>query len=418
MLVGLAIVIVVLLAARIVRRRFVDAADRHASVEGDTGPPTFNVVALGASGSGKTVFLASMFNELKRRRRGRSYHLVTSVGEELLLTRTFDQIRDPAKEWPEGTVPTDMRQFSFDCATRLDRGLHAVMRISYLEYSGELLDDARNHDAPQLGSLVQHAAEANALFGIIDGRYLAQFMRGAPDGLRYVHATLSPMISLMLRASCPIHFILTKWDLVRDFGEAEEADDEDRLRLVSDELLASTDIGHLVHETTHHERIVRLIPVTAVGPEFASIDDSGKVVKVPDAPLEPANLDVPLSVVVPDYFEQLEAELSEKDRERLEQRIRRAGGGIRDSLHLGLRVVGLGVRSLAPAPLLGPAIDLFIDWLAHRMSRTAHEIDRAREAAADESLSLRRARERVLDDFEKCVWGLEARLPSSLLHKG
>ena len=111
---------------------------------------------------------------------------------------------------------------------------------------------------------------------------------------------LTAMISRMLVVEKPVTFVITKWDLLRDI----DVDEDSRLRTVRKLLMSNQGFRDLVQEHSGR-RVVRLVPVSAVGPAFAELDESGAMTKLPDGLLEPTNVDVPLAAVVPDVFEQI-----------------------------------------------------------------------------------------------------------------
>ena len=75
-------------------------------------------------------------------------------------------------------------------------------------------------------------------------------------------------------------------------------------------------------------RLVRIIPVSAVGPVFARIEDSvGTVVKRRDGQVHPRNVEVPLCAVVPDVFRQVKRQLDDQRRRAIDAL--RKGSGFR-----------------------------------------------------------------------------------------
>ena len=66
-------------------------------------PPTFRIVALGGSGSGKTVFLSSMFHELDHRGPRRRYCLDTNAEHRIFLSEIYGTVSDT---WATPPHPT------------------------------------------------------------------------------------------------------------------------------------------------------------------------------------------------------------------------------------------------------------------------------------------------------------------------
>lgn len=390
----------------------------------DAAVPTFEIVSLGLSGAGKTVFLASMFHDLYIRRPGRSYNLETDTDTRVTLAHLHAQLAGSTAEWPRGTQIGETRQFVFNCVVRSGPEKHTVMRLSYLDYAGELLERTQKSKATELHNLEQRIAHAHALFGVIDGSRLVQYLRGDPQGLRYMNGSIKSMVGLMAQAMCPIHFIVTKWDVVRHIGETSD-DDEARLQIVRQALHDHADIGDLVRDTNLGRRTVRLIPVSALGNDFARLDDQGRMVKIAGATAQPYNLDLPMSAVVPDYFNQLESMMTDEDRLDIRSRSNeRVGLPLGDSIRSVTRVLSAGAKTVIAVVLnttvaaiaAEAVVDLYLDWVSRPVIRDTALGSKGRETA--EARRARQLRAGVLDEFEKAIWNLENRLPSSVLRQG
>ncbi|MCA1672940.1 MAG: hypothetical protein LC799_12340, partial [Actinobacteria bacterium] len=291
------------------RRRTPESPFRSADRAIVAPVPTFRVIALGVAGSGKTVFLSSMFHTLNVPMPGRSYFLETDISHRVYLSNVFDEISDTAEAWPRGTRTGETREIAFDCVA-FDEGVkHQVFRISYLDYAGELLESEQEAGSTALSELTEHIQNAHAVIGILDGYRVLQYLRNEPAGRRYFRSTIQPTIGIMVGATCPIHFVLTKWDLVRGFGEADNADDNTRLSLVRQALLDNVQIRALVDTHSWSNRIIRLIPVSAVGPDFAQMDHADHMLKRPDGEVKPTNVEAPLAAILPDVFSQVKPAL-------------------------------------------------------------------------------------------------------------
>ncbi|OLB81240.1 MAG: hypothetical protein AUI14_03885, partial [Actinobacteria bacterium 13_2_20CM_2_71_6] len=295
---------------------------RHAAPPAaDEGVPTFRVVALGPRGSGKTLLLASMYHQMQTLS-GRSYFLTAPYEQVVLLNQWFTDVADTSRDWPSGTAVGETRDFLFTVRTRAPSGtLYTVMHLGYLEYAGGLLTDAQAPGATGQAELLGRIESAHALLGIIDGYRIRQCLDGHSEGLMRLQQSLTAMISLMMLASSPITFVITKWDLLHDIDVDEDA----RLRRVRKFLMSNQGFHDLVQAHSAH-RVVRLIPASAVGPDFAELDPRGMVAKLPDGQLRPTNVDVPLSAVVPDVFEQVERAM---DRAKLQAELERVGRRVR-----------------------------------------------------------------------------------------
>lgn len=382
-----------------------------------TSLPTFRVVALGARGSGKTLLLASMYNQMQTPA-GRSYFLSAAFDEVVLLNQWFTEVADTSKAWPAGTTVGETREFLFTVRARPSSGtVHDVMRLNYLEYAGGLLTDAQAPGTTGQADLLTRIGSAHALIGIIDGFRVRQGLDGHYEGQLRLQQSLTAMINLMLLASCPITFVITKWDLLRDI----DVDEESRLSRVRKYLMSNHGFADLVRAHSHH-RVVRLIPVSAVGPDFAELDPDGRIAKLPDGEMHPTNVDVPFSAVVPDVFEQVERALDKAALQAALERVRRQtrGGPLAALSELGTFVAETAGKVLAPlgVPAAGFLGDAAVELLGIGQDPAADrrkQVDRKLTEADREIEEQRQVRRRVLREFQSRVDVLEGRLPSSRL---
>jgi hypothetical protein len=387
-----------------------------------TGPPaavlpTFRVVALGSRGSGKTLLLASMYHQMQVPA-GRSYFVTAPFDQVVLLNQWFTEVADTSRAWPAGTTVGETREFVFTVRSRAASGtVHDVMHLNYLEYAGGLLTDAQAPGSTGQADLVARIDSAHALLGIIDGYRVKQCLDGHHEGQMRLQQSLTSMINLMLLASCPISFLITKWDVLQDIDVDENA----RLQRVRKFLMSNQGFNDLVRAHSHH-RVVRLIPVSAVGPDFAEVDDGGRIAKLPDGAMRPTNVDVPFAAVVPDVFEQVERRLDKAELQTALDRIRRQtrGGPLTALAELGTFVAQSAGKVFGP--LSGPAAGFLGDAAVELLGATTdpgaerrRRADRQISEAARTIEELHLVRRRVLRDFQSRVDVLEGRLPSSRL---
>jgi len=316
--------------------------------------PTFRVIALGVAGSGKTVFLSSMFHALNVPMPGRSYFLETDASHRVYLSNVFDEISDTAEPWPRGTRTGETRELVFDCVSFNEGVKHRIFRISYLDYAGELLESEQEAGSTALSELEERIQKTHALLGMLDGYRVLQYLRNEPAGRRYFRSSIQPMIGTMAGATCPIHFVLTKWDLVRGFGEPDNADDNTRLSLVRQALIDNAQIRALVDTHSWGNRIIRLIPVSAVGPDFAQMDHADHMLKRPEGEVKPTNIEVPLTAILPDVFSQVELSLDASFRKPRNESERRAVilGNLRAGMISEFSMALLRLEERLPASLL------------------------------------------------------------------
>src|SRR5204863_991451 len=96
---------------------------------------------------------------------------------------------DPERPWPPGTAVGQSRRFSFDCLARTQDQWEPVLRINYLDYAGEVLEQTSGEDgAAALRDLEAHVKRADAVLGMLDGRRVLQYLNGAAAGRAYMSA--------------------------------------------------------------------------------------------------------------------------------------------------------------------------------------------------------------------------------------
>ncbi|WP_344945658.1 hypothetical protein [Sphaerisporangium flaviroseum] len=388
-------------------------------VESET--PTFRIVALGLQGSGKTLLLASMYHRLKAPT-DQCYFLTAPYDDVLLLNQWYVQMASTASSgaWPRGTAKGETRHFNFTVKTSTGGTALPILKLNYLEYAGELLTEIQEAGTRQK-ELFEHIGSADALIGVIDGFRVKRHLDGHPDGHVHLERTLNALLPVMIEASAPISFIITKWDLLADL----HPDESTRLSIVHNLLMSN---GHFRSLVNLHsaDRVVRLIPVSAVGPGFAKIGSTGEIVKVGQGAVHPTNVDVPLSAVVPDMFEQIESRLNSEALAALgaEIRKRKQQGALEALASLGTFAGQVAGRALMAA--FGPSaaiagevmLGMFLD---SRMGGPGAEQMRLHQELSEAERRIemfRRARRRVLYDMRRKVDMLEGRLPHSRLSGG
>ncbi|MFI0369219.1 hypothetical protein ACH35V_15150 [Actinomadura sp. 1N219] len=383
--------------------------------------PTFKIVALGLQGSGKTLLLSSMYQQLLMPTPSRSYYLVTSHEDSARLREQFCIMADSSRPdgWPEGTTQSQTRHYKFSVQTQTAGDPLEVLRLDYLEYPGELLTDTRPASAEAQQRFHQDVKAADALICILDGQVILEQRRETSGRWSGLDNALSVLVENLRASRGPITFVITKWDL---FG-GDVDDDQTKLQEVSD-LLMSNDQFRQLLILKGGRRIVRLIPASAVGTGFARLDASGRVVKIANRPAQPTNVDVPLSAVVPDVFAQAEATLRAELRAQLAAEY---------AAHLRIppwqrlyTVLDLASRPATGAVLQafggnigaavgGTTVELLLSRRAEPFQAWQAEVQRELSDAERREAAFAEARTRVIKDMQDRVDEIETRLPASLL---
>ncbi len=396
--------------------------------------PTFNLIALGGQETGKTVLLASVFHRLTTEMSDGVFRLQTSLDQSVHLTNLYSTLEN-SKDWPPGTTLGETRSFTFECIGSAGGDEFPILNFNYLDYAGELLggsnasQEVLDQRESRQKDLEQRIEAAHALFGIIDGQRMLDYLRGDPESRHYIENSITPMIGVMRKAKCPVHFILTKWDLFDGTAASDEVTDEnERLAEVRDKLMSQDQIRNLVEHRRREKRIVRLIPVSAIGRQFAKVDAEGRMVKLKDGRLRPINIEIPLCAVLPDLFAQIEDQLDQANEEKImaERRTRSRLTPRESMAALGKFLAlpaGVALRAAADIAIGRSAFsdriaDMFIDWVGRPFDDKMARVDAAVNDARQQLIEMRLARSAVLREFSERMVVLKRQLPVSDLTGG
>jgi hypothetical protein len=385
----------------------------------DLPTPPFKVVALGNSGSGKTVLLASLFYQF-RQTLGRPYYLRTDPEAEVRLNSLLATVIDPDEPWPGGTNRSATTSYLFDCVSQVDGKPTTVLKIEYVDYAGEILEHLTESNAA-LEDLFARIRRADALIGVLDGSQLLRFMNGNAKGKAYVIGKIGVMVRQLANAQCPIYLVISKWDILHGFGEPADADDNTRLSLVAEALMGVDHLRDLVSTRSN----VRLIPVSSVGTRFATLEaGTGHVRKLSNGTFAPYNVEIPLAALIPDLFRRIESDLAHDTaaairgefiaRQRLtpDEVISEVGSFLLRPAGIALRA---SIDSIMNRPYGNEFVGLALDWIARPSRQKQAQLDAFRTDAQRAAYRLFDARMAVINDFNKQVQAFEMRLPASVV---
>jgi hypothetical protein len=265
---------------------------------------TFNIVAFGPPGSGKTVYLGALHHVLGGRSLGRGMSFTTDLATGRRLQRIYSLATNPEnEEWPPSTNTSEPpREAKFTCRIEWTQALRwsgrtrlhgfSIFDITYIDYAGDWITEADAVDADLFGQFRERINGAHALLGIVDGIRLRRYLENDRGGLEFFQKQLRPVVEAMRGEPKPMHFIVTKWDVLSGYS----------LQEIAAVLLSATDTGfyNLVQTRTARRRNggadvgeVRLIPVSAVG-DFASLEPDWRVSKAKGRDPSHLNVEVPL----------------------------------------------------------------------------------------------------------------------------
>lgn len=274
----------------------------------------YNIITLGTSGAGKTVFLSSLFKSLSIQGEHRFFLEVSDSNMERLLNKLYTEI--VSGDWPTGTRG-DVQKWVFTCCVKnqnLEK--YPACQFTYIDYAGGILTDLDGQDEGYDFDFDQEIEKADAVLAILDGLKVLRFMERKEFDNRDVHIWMqSDIRNLMLRVQkckkIPVHFIISKWDLL---------DNKYKLLEVRNRLLEKLDEFRNVVKTRADAGCpVRLIPVSSIGINFATLQADGQMKKLPGAVPRPFQVEVPLAFVLTDGLK-AQINQSKKKQEEIHQR--------------------------------------------------------------------------------------------------
>ncbi len=304
----------------------------------------FKVMTLGASGAGKTVFLASIFKALSTQKNSSFKLDIEDPQNRKLLNSTYTQILT-GDTWPPGTK--DISEWTFTCQVQTeDLDKYNACQFTYFDYAGGRLTDAEKD--PDLEKVIQ---QADTILGLLDGHKIYAWLNGS-DQLRadvFLNTDLASILKRMQNLTVPVHFVITKWDVLdRKFTLAQ----------ILEKLLTIPAFAELIKNRGEAGSIVRIVPVSAIGLEFATLQPDGSMKKNPGKVPIPFLLEVPMSCVLPDKLQQLHNEKQAQEK-KLEQQIQKIENGntVVGALLGGLDILGVGLEGLGLLLEFGGEVD-------------------------------------------------------------
>jgi hypothetical protein len=261
---------------------------------------TYSVIMLGASGSGKTVFLASMYKKLSTQGELGFCLEVDGSEKRKRLNNIYTQIAVDEK-WPKGTTYSEVSEWSFTCRVQTkDLSIYSACEFTYLDYAGGRLTDEMEEEDYEFENKLKNA---EALLGLLDGQRLCALMRKEKLGILWAVNDLPSMLNVMQGNTKPIYFVISKWDIVEGSYTLEQ---------IRDRLLEIEEFRNLVKLRNDADKPIRLIPVSAVGMGFATLLSDGSMAKNIGALPQPFQVEAPLACVLPDAIKVKIQELIEK----------------------------------------------------------------------------------------------------------
>ena len=264
---------------------------------------TYSVIMLGPRGSGKTVFLSSMHQKLSKQGKRGFFLKFDSAENRKRLINTYTALATD-EEWPKATDMEEVSEWEFTCCVQTQtEGLpiYNACKFVYIDYAGGRLTEEMGEEDEEFNNKIK---AADTMLVLLDGRRLCNLMRKERDGVIWVIRDLSNILGVVQNIrNKPVHFVISKWDIVEPHYSLQE---------IRDRLLEIEDFSDLVRIRNQVGVPVRLIPVSSVGKEFATLQSDGSMAKNLGVEPKPFQLEAPLACILPDKIKIQVRELTKK----------------------------------------------------------------------------------------------------------
>jgi GTPase SAR1 family protein len=268
----------------------------------------YSIIMLGPSGSGKTVFLSSLYKKLSTQSE-LGFFLQVDTGEKRKrLNNIYTQVAADER-WPAGTRYSEVSEWTFTCRVQnpSDLSIYDACCFTYLDYAGGRINEEMDEEDGS-SEFNDKFKTADALLGLLDGQKLTALIKNEKIGKVWALNDLRNMIDLMQGSRKPVHFVISKWDIIGQSYSLEQ---------IRDKLLEIDEFKNLVKLRNQAGCPVRLIPVSAVGKGFAIPKPDGSMEKTGELP-RPFQVEVPLACILPDMIQAMMEELIRKRKSELE----------------------------------------------------------------------------------------------------
>ncbi|MDD1428435.1 DUF2075 domain-containing protein [Dolichospermum sp. ST_sed9] len=238
---------------------------------------TINIVTLGGSGAGKSIYLATLYNKLfagnpsidfyfncSIKKNNNEENEVQAKDREIELFKICSSLIND-DEFPEGT--RGFEQWEFEVTIQKQLATYTAGSFAFIDYAGGVVNEIALGTEEQKEKLINAIKEANVILVLLDGIQVIDLLRNKSE-LRTLRTWITEDINLMIadviksKTNTPVHFIITKWDcLVHQ--------NLDNLVRIKEALSTINSFKNFIDSSKRIGRAIRLIPVSSLGNDFA-----------------------------------------------------------------------------------------------------------------------------------------------------
>jgi hypothetical protein len=257
------------------------------------------VTALGLVGAGKTVYLTMLTETIFSGEvldPGIGWSL-EPASDELDWHQRYLHLADTGQRWPNSTPTDEQAYLTIVLSVTRRHRKHRALEISYNDSSGENVQPQPGIDTAFYNKVI---TDSDALLVFIDGDQLLSLLTGGQTADEFYQNAVDKLMRPMELTSGPVHVVITKWDRLasRDGGLAEARDALRNLGVPRWRQFLDTREQRAQHGLVK-SGIVRLIPVSSVGEEFARAKNAAELTGPAVLP-RPFNIDIPLVAALRD----------------------------------------------------------------------------------------------------------------------
>lgn len=371
---------------------------------------TYRIVMLGPKGAGKTLYLASLWNRLSLQRLDLGFFLNAvdpengkdNAATKARLNRIFAQVAW-GDEFPAGN-DFAVSEYCFECrvVSHSQGRVFPVCRFVYMDYAGGRLNDPDVHDS----NFEEKIAGAHVLMGLLDGEKILAAMSKQGSADAWLGVDLRGVLERMQGRCVPIHFVLSKWDILKQHFGLEEVR---KFLLDLEDFRSLLDFGG----TTR----IRLIPVSALGFDFVTLKD-GAMHRILGGQVKPFQVEMPLACILPDIIASFMRKIAEKE-ESFAKEFARGGRepvGLGGLLRAGGAFMARLVDGVAALLDINPmAVEIVTRWMAKPHKDWQLQREEAIKAQLAAVIDQKSAYTHAYQVFARLTLDLERAYPSSFL---
>lgn len=280
---------------------------QHDSPNGVAGMEQMKVIMIGPDGCGKTLYLAVLLQQqfvANPKNRWRLHPV--KMEQAAFLNQTFATLIDPDEDFPPPTRRGELIDYDFDLRVAGSHNTVTPLKLSYLDFPGDIVRVPQAGETDEFGQRVE---DADVVMGLFDGLDVLRMMqhpeRTPAQCLQGKYGSLLIWLARnKYQMDMPIHFVITKWDLLEEAGFSFAAVKAKLLQFPEFVRFTQREKKRVFDAETQttKEQVyppAHLIPMSALGTGFAELSGE-RMIKKGKTGVNPEDIILPLALAVCD----------------------------------------------------------------------------------------------------------------------